>query len=895
MVRIQYFIIILLIICSFTTWAQTEKNTKPLPNKNGKITGLLVDTKNKPVAYATIAVFKDSTIVGGDLSKDDGSFSVENMGVGTFKLRITAIGYAQKMVKDVVLTDKNVKNVGKIVLTASEKTLKEVEVNGERPLMEMSVDKKTFNVEKNITTAGGSATDVLQNVPSVSVDVDGNVSLRGKGNVTILIDGKPSSLLGDDITSALQSLPAASIESVEVITNPGAKYDAQGVTGIINIITKRDKKFGFNGSVTAGAGTRDKYNGSLNLNMRNNKWNIFLNSSFRLNANYNDTRTNRSNTKYDSTHSGYDATQVDESYIRHFDGNFNSLGAEYTFDKHNSITLTENVNAMAFANGGNAHDRIYTPTWDTVSMRYANGRGAPTSSSTSLDYKHKFSKPKQELTANTTFSYTWFKRRQVYNTFDSLLAPTVNHDSIMEQSPVSGNIHSLNSQIDFTTPFLTENGKLELGVKSQLYWFESNTYDPLKYLHGGSSVGDVGIFDTVLYNAYEYTQQTHAAYASFSDQQGKFSYQAGLRVEDALYSGTIFKPKKVIDTTFQPNNLACLQLANLFPSVFFSYQLPKQQTVYINYTRRINRPGFRQLIPYKDVSNPQNITSGNPNLNPEFINNVELNYNKQFEKGHNLILSTYYQHTENLIVNPIHDSSNGITYTYPENAGYGITYGAELIGRAQIFPVWDVTVSSNIFKNHIYSDKITTVTNSGNGWFSKLNTNVKLPKGFSLQTNVNYESAKAVAQGTLKEAWWMDVAIRKNLWKNKANLVFNVSDIFNTRKYTTVYNLGTSSLPSYETIYRDRETRVGNISFTYRFGKTPDANKPDSGGGGHHKGGGGHHKDKTEGGEGKERDSNLKGDDKDDQPGDKPQGQGQGNQAPQGGSTTPAPQGGGSH
>ena len=279
------------------------------------------------------------------------------------RLRIEAIGLKVINVPVQITAASPNKDLGNIQVTTTQNTLKEVDVVGERPLMEMSVDKKVFNVEKNITTAGGSATDVLANVPSVSVDVDGNVSLRNNSNVTILIDGKPSTLLGSDQASALQSLPASSIESVEVITNPSAKYDAQGNTGIINIVTKKSNLLGFNGNITLGAGTRDKYNGSLGLSLKKGSWNVFLNSSFRLNNNYNNTTTDI----YGKGAAVGDTTSSHsfEHNQRHFDGSFNTIGASYDINKRNSITLTENVNIMDFGGTGNSTYDIYNATNET--------------------------------------------------------------------------------------------------------------------------------------------------------------------------------------------------------------------------------------------------------------------------------------------------------------------------------------------------------------------------------------------------------------------------------------------------------------------------------------------------------------------------------------------------
>ncbi|XZF13240.1 TonB-dependent receptor domain-containing protein [Chitinophagaceae bacterium MMS25-I14] len=826
---------------SAPAYAQTPTGTPaaaPAAQQTGKLSGRLLDAKGQPVAYATVTLLRaDSSVANGDLTKDNGSFSIQPTGTGKFRLRISALGFQEKNIDVIISADAPEKDLGKIALAATATRLKEVEITGERPVMEMSVDKKVFNVEKNITTAGGSASDVLSNVPSVSVDVDGNVSLRGKGNVTILIDGKPATLLGGDAVSALQTLPAASIQSVEVITNPSAKYDAQGMTGIINIVTKKDAKFGLNGSATLGAGTRDKYNGSLALNLKNKKWNIFANSSFRLNSNYNRTNTTLATTD------GLSSSRTDEDAQRKFNGWFNTIGADYTINDHNSVTLTENLNLMRFGGYGLADYRLYDQAGDMTmdQRRYSNRKGGPFSTSTSLDYKHKFHKEKQELTANATFSKSWMKMTQSYLT-DSLDGNEVPFTGrYLQFSPASGSNSSLNAQVDYTMPFLGKNGKLDAGAKAQLFWFESSNNPTIT-----SPSGDVQV-DTPLLNGYNYSQKTYAAYANYSNQVGKFTYQAGLRLEDFLYDGSISQLGGKDYTK---------EFVNLFPSVFVSYKLQQDQSVYINYSRRTNRPDFRQLMPYLDLSNPQEISSGNPLLAPEFINNVELSYSKNFKQGHNIIASVYYQYTQDMIAQyRRYDTLTGITFTQPQNLQSGITYGFELIGRAQILPIWDMTVTGNFFQNEIKGSNVDpSLDNSGFSWLGKLNSNLKLPKGFSLQVNGNYESPKVAGQGKLEEAWWLDMGLRKNLLKNKATVVFNVSDIFNTRKYTTNYNQPFY----YQSVYRDRETRVANLTFTWRFGKSDLKS-----GGGRRKGG---QQQQSQDSKDKERD-NLKGDDSGDQGG----------------------------
>ena len=812
--RFHFVILMFVFAIASPVFAQTKTGKPPVQNI-GSITGKLVDNQSKPVSYATVTLLRiDSSIVNGDLTKDDGSFSISPTGIGNFRLRIESIGVATKIINVEVTADKPDKNLGNIKLSQSEKTLNEVSVIGEKPIVELKVDKKVFNVEKNTTTAGGSATDVLQNVPSVSVDADGNVSLRGKTDVTILIDGKPSTMLGTDVASALQSLPAGSIESVEVITNPSAKYDAQGTGGIINIVTKKDGHFGMNGNVTLGAGTRDKYNGNLGLNARKGKWNVFLNSSFRINKTYNNVTTDRVD-KPDTIRIIPQSYHTYEHVPRQFDGSFNSIGASFDPDKYNSITLTENINIMQFSFKDTSNYNVYGNPNEMApasyqQQRYSSFVGQPVSFSTALDYKHKFKKKDEELSIDATYATTTFHRTQDYTTIDTT--------TYAQHAPGIGINNTLNVWADYTDPLFTKNGKLGLGFKSQFYWFTSNDNPTISYNNS------TPIFDSTLFAVYNYTQQIHAGYANWNDQLGKFSYQAGLRLEDAVYSGTGQTPR---DISMHNSFLS------LFPSAFVSYQLANQQSIYLNYTRRTNRPGFMQLLPFVDLSNPGTVNTGDPALKPEFIQNIEFSYSKADNKGNNFILSTYYAYTQNLIekitrqVSQDEVTKYGVPssnlFTQPKNIESGTTYGLEGIGHFQIIPIWDATVSANFFENQLIignnNPELTQYlsNNSGFTWFGKVNTNIKLPANFSFQVNANYESPKVIAQGNLKETYWVDVALRKNFWKNKATLILNCSDVFKTHVFVTnAYN---------ETINRVKETRIGNITFTYRFGKS-DAGKP---------------------------------------------------------------------
>lgn len=817
------FLILSLLVVGNQLFAQT--------NPVGSISGKLVDQKNAPVSYATVTLLRsDSSVVNGDLSKEDGNFSIAPTGIGKFRLRVESIGFATKMVSVEITEASPAKNLGNISLAATENRLKEVNVVGEKAVMELKVDKKVFNVEKNTTTAGGNATDVLQNVPSVSVDADGTVNLRGKSGVTILIDGKPATMLGSDVNSALQSMPASSIESVEVITNPSAKYDAQGTSGIINIITKKDGRFGINGNVTLGAGTRDKYNGNLGLNLRKGKWNAFLNSSFRLNSTYNNVITAR-NDKLPDSAGRYLSYYTYEHVPRDFNGTFNTLGVTFDPDKYNSITITENINMMEFMFSDNSDYRIYSQPNQQGSVlldqeRNSTFSGGPFSTSTSVDYKRKFKKKDEELNIDATYANTAMRRYQDYTT---IIGPY----TIKERAPGIGGNSSFNAWADYVDPLFTKNGKLGLGFKSQLFWFTSTNKS---FIDTNSTIERE---NNTLQASYDYSQQTHAAYVNWSDQVGKFSYQAGLRFEDAIYDGTgkvpDGTPSGTMDTGFHTD------FANLFPSAFISYQVSKQQSIYLNYSRRVNRPGFMQLLPFVDRSNPGTVNRGNPGLIPEFIDNIEFSYNRNDNKGNNFIASAYYAYTQNLtqrITRPLTDAEArnynvplNTLYTQPINIASGATYGLEGTGHLQLLPIWDATVNANFFQNQLIigsspDPAINSLANtSGFAWFGKVNTNLKLPKNFSLQVNANYESPRVIAQGSLSQSYWMDIALRKNFWKNKATLVLNCSDVFKTRLFMTYYDLPAFS----ESINRVKETRIGNITFTYRFGKS-DAAKNGAGG-----------------------------------------------------------------
>jgi outer membrane receptor protein involved in Fe transport len=786
-------VLITLIFLSFTTMAQGIK-----------IEGNLRDEKNNAVSFATVNLMdvKNQKAIAGAQSNENGQFTILLTTKGLYALKINTLGYSNYTSANILVTslDTLIK-IGSIKLKQQSKNLNVVEVKAEKSMMQMDIDKRVFNVEKNTTTSGGSAADVLQNVPSVAVDLDGNVSLRGKGNVTILIDGRPSTMLGSDVAAALQSLSANSIESVEVITNPSSKYDAQGMSGIINIITKRDKKFGLNGVGTIGIGTLNKYNGSVNLNLKNNKWNVFLNANGRINNTYNYATINRSN-KNDVIRS--DSYEDNDKYRF---GGMASMGAEYTFSKQNVVMFTQSLNRMRFGSDANTRYEVYNGSLQTLLQdRHGNFDGGPISTTSALNFKHKFKQPKQEITADLSYSHTWMKREQDYatTTTNFLIMPPMNIVSQLNQNaPGQGNMNNFTGMIDYTMPMFHGKGKLDAGLKTQISHFD-NSNTPTK------NYGDptYTTTDTSMKSDYNYNMRIDAAYINMANTKGKWGYQAGLRLENATYRGTT----NIYSVLNYENNFL-----NLFPTTYISYQVSPNQTFYLSYSRRTNRPGFRDMMPFLDLSNPQDSSMGNPNLKPEFIHNAELNYNKQFEKGHQLMFSTYYQYTENLIEKYRVFYSDGTSFTQPQNLNKGETFGAELTGKLQISKPWDASFNFNLFKTNIINNVISQAVNTnGTSWFTKVNTTYKLNQGNSIQLNANYEAPKVTAQGRTQEVYWIDLAYKANFWNSKGSVTLSISDILNTRKYTNIYDYSNY----YQVNYRDRETRIANVTFTYRIGKS---------------------------------------------------------------------------
>lgn len=809
----------LLSILSFAGFAQ-----------QATLTGRVISSSNKQgleLANITLRSLADSTRIIGTKSTETGNFTLNNIPHGKYRISISSVGFSNKLYESYNISKAAV-DLGTIELQSGDKNLKAVNIIGEKNTIEVGIDKKTFNVDKNITAAGGTAEDLLKNVPSVNVDMDGNISIRGKENVTLLVDGKPSAMFGNDIATAMRSIPAASIESIEVITNPSAKYEAQGMSGIINIIMKKDRKAGYNGTVNVGIAAPYRLNGGVNLNANLKKWNVFLNGNGRQSLTWEETTSERSNYNDNLTYSSF--TRNDRKPL----SGFMNAGVEFNPNKFNKFTLSQSVfNAKMRGHSVNTiENEIGFSQLQSKQVRDNRYIGNPLSFTTNLQYKHNFKKPKEELNIELNFSKMRYLRDSEFST-DLYDSNDVFSNSFAQKNPIDGGNWNATFQVDYSKP-LFKNARLDLGEKTYYIRFESENQPTIQYLNQPE------VPETILKNHFQYTQQVHGVYANVANQWKKTGVQLGVRGEYFTYEGTVYQLNANVNNDY----------LSFFPTLFITQKLSSHEDLNFNYARRVNRPGFMQLVPYIDVSNPQDTSQGNPKLNPEFIHALEMSYSYQYGRSNTFIASAYYQYTNNLIQRYRRFNNDGTTFSQSRNLATGITYGVEITNKYNFTAWWDATLNINMFRNEINGANLDpTLSRSGFGGFAKLITNAKLMYGFNAQLTGNYNARTIVSQGSIAPYGNIDIAIKKSLWKNLANLTFTVNDLFNTIQTETTYEL----YPYYnQTVLRKNQTRSIGLNLQVRLAsksmqsKEPEMKKPPTS----------NKKEK----EGKNRDENLKKD-----------------------------------
>jgi len=807
------------------TFAQALQAQAPQPIT---ITGKVVDQDtNEPLEYATLVLqsVENPQKVTGGISDADGMIDVK-VAPGNYHMRIEFISYKTNDLGNQQLTAD--KDLGVIGLKLDIEQLKEVEVVGERTSVELKLDKKVYNVGQDLTVKGGSVSDVLDNVPSVSVDVEGNVSLRGNESVRILINGKPSALSGLN-PDALKQLPAEAIERVEVITNPSARYDAEGTAGIINIVLKQAKTQGLNGSLNLFAGTPELYGGAVSLNLRRDKFNFFTTTTYRY-SNAPGNATFRSEF-FDNTGATSGFQNENRKYQRTGDNINTNFGFEYFLDDKSSIT-----NAFIFGKSNNDNtvdadfvnfDALKNPTLER--NRFTTENQDRDNIQYSLNYQRNFDEDGQKL----TFDYQYSTERNNENALTDEMVLNDQIEKPTERTLSAATEISQLLQSDYVYPFGANNdSQLELGYRGTFGKTDTDFRYGIRQPNGSYST------EPDFSNRLVYTENVNAAYAQLGSKFGKFNVLGGMRME-ATSIGI-----DLINT----NDLTRKDYLDWFPSVFLGYEFSDTEQLTLNYSRRLRRPRSRFVNPFIERASDTNLFQGNPDLDPTYTNAFEMAYLKRWDTF-TLTSGIYYNHSTKVfefihletgdfvtIDNP-EDPSNPIVVPVlvvtPFNLATQNNYGLELTSTYTPFRNWRLTWNMNVFQQQVRGDftytnfqKEETIQNFDSDtftWFTRLSAKVPLPASIDFQTNIFYRGREQNAQGYDKGQINTSLALSKDLFKDKATLSLNVNDLFNTRK-----RRDENRTPNVLTqgIFQWRQRQI-TLSLLYRFNqkKNPKENK----------------------------------------------------------------------
>jgi outer membrane receptor protein involved in Fe transport len=860
----------------------------------GHMFGKVVDSKtNKGIDAATVQFignkFDTATkkmkqvIFATLLTESRGDFSVENLPLfGNLTLRISIIGYAdytqqvsfgvkfggqganaassgqsqqERMQQMLSMADKD---LGNIKITAAEGNLAAVTVTSTKPFFEMGIDKKIFNVDKNLVSTGQTATEVMKQIPSLNVDIDGNVTMRN-ATPQLFIDGRPTTL-------TLDQIPADLIDKVELISNPSAKYDASGGgAGILNIVLKKNIKRGYNGGIRAGVDSRGKINSGADLNFRQGKLNFFLNGMYNQRLTKYTSTTAKNDLKYDAAQGAYlPRDSVFTNDIGQNKGGFGFLrgGMDYFMDNRNTISFALNYNKGQFDGSDNqAIDSTVSSQFFSSSSRITGSQAHFQNLGSQVSFKHNFMKNGHNLTADFNFNSSKNSNLSGYttNTYADLGNTNPKYLPFLQNTEGSGTNKFYTLQSDYENP-ITDNKKIEAGVRAAIRDITSMSN---QYIDS--------VFNPTISSNYKFNDQVYAAYGNYAVKGKKFNYQVGLRAESSSYTGTNLLGK---DTVFKVN-----YPISLFPSAFVTYKVTDRSDLQVNYTRRVNRPNFFQLLPSVDLTDPQNPRKGNPGLTPEFTNSFELSYDKSYVNNSNFLATAFVRYTTDLIttfyyrdlspsapVNGPYTANDTVQYVTYKNANSSISYGLELTNRTTIAKMWDMTVNVNLFDSKINGTNLQNgLNNERVSWFAKFNNNFKLPKKYSIQLSGNYQSktilpqngggggrmggggggffgggGAGTAQGYIYPFYSVDIAIRKDWqWKGgrSGSITLSMNDIFRTALNKTYSSTELGTYAFNQLSERRRDPQVVRLNFSYRFGKI-DADlfkrkntKADNGGG----------------------------------------------------------------
>ena len=767
--------------------------------QKGKLRGIVQESgKASPLPFATVGVYtqKDS-LVGGGIADEKGNFEVD-LPLGTFYALVEFMGFEAHKSSVFTLSPKqNAVDLGTISLQSSTADLDEVVVQGEKTLMELSLDKRVFNVGKDLANAGGNASDILMNLPSVAVDPDGNVRLRGSANVRILIDGKPSGLVSFKGSSGLRQLPANLVERVEVITNPSARYEAEGMAGVINIILKKDNKQGFNGSGEVIVGSPLNLGFTANLNYRKNRINWFVN--YGLANRISPGRSKLYQEVYQDEFSALLLQQRSTSTVNSLNNSLRA-GLDYFFSEQSILTASYVWRRSDAHRITDIRYEDYRNTLDNY-LGYALRRQDETEDEPNkeaiLNFKKRFDQKGKELNASFTYLNYWERSDQLFtqNSYTTT-GQTLPKGALTQTSLNDEYENQYLLQVDYTQPFATK-GKIETGIRTSFREMENDYIVQEKQ--------ESGNFETIdgLDNVFLYDENILAFYGIVGNERAKWSYQAGLRAEYTDIETRLVETKESNPRSY----------TNLFPSGHLNYKANEKNAFQLSYSRRIRRPVYNDLSPYVTFSDQRNYFSGNPNLNPEFTDSYELGHILYGEKS-TLFSTVYYRSTQDKIQRIRTVGDNGFSVTAPYNLVGEESYGLEFSGDYVASSWWKLDFNANFFYATVDGSNLNqNFQATTTSMLFRQSSRFTLPKGWDLQVRGNYEARRKTAQGVQKGIFFLDLSASKKILNQRGTLIFNVADVLNSRinRYITE---GSNFFTEGESQMVLRQT---NLTFTYRI------------------------------------------------------------------------------
>lgn len=792
------------------------------------IRGRIVDGKtSQPLDFVNVALLKDADAAPatGVISDEKGHFELPRVPNGKYMLRISFVGY-NTIELPLKVSDKAL-DMGMIKLYEDSKRLSEVEVVGQGTQMRFEIDKKVFSVDQNIASAGGSATEVLQNIPSVDVDNEGNVSLRNNSSVEVWINGKPSGLTAENRAQILQQMPAESIESIEIMTNPSAKFNPEGTSGIINLVMKKNRKGGYYGSASLGTmwsqGANPGVNAGINYNYNSGRFDAYINMGYRA-MNF---AGGGWSERY-SLDTNNDTTALlkqDNERLFGYSGLFTRAGIDYRLSDKHSIGLS----GFGMVGTGGGTDKInYTLTDYATSNvlrdynRYNVSDGGRPGMNITLDYKWELDQKGSNLMSSLSYSTHKRYSDDSYLQREHSGADTTSY--IMQHN--QGQNKEWEFKLDYTQKF-SETDRLEAGWQST---FEDR--------FGPNSATDL-LADSILfayYNEFEYKEQVHAAYLTYGNRFKNLSLQGGLRGE--------YFWRHPFNTTMDSIGLKTREdfgnkgEIQLFPSFFASYSLPDNNEIQFNASRRISRPRGRQINPFRDYSDSNNISYGNLNLSPEYSAALELNYLKTWDK-HSLASTLYHRFTDDVIQRVSFMNGTVMESTYM-NVTKSADTGFELVVKNNLFKILNLTSSVNLYYSKLdastytspYDSRVTSIPGQENfSWTGRVIGNVILGRNTFGQITGQYAAPRLIAQGKETASYSVDLGLRQTLFDRKLSLNFMVRDLFNTRRRSSV-TWGDGFYQRSESYFSGR--MIG-LTATYNFGnmkpKKTEQQRDNNGGG----------------------------------------------------------------